>query len=91
MRVQRFDAVRLPELMRWFPDADACRVWGGPSFRVPCTPETFRADTYSLFVLPGNERATRLYQRPGFAPARYPERDPMFDDRHYRVAESLRS
>ncbi|MCM2310030.1 MAG: GNAT family N-acetyltransferase [Steroidobacteraceae bacterium] len=157
MRVQRFDAARLPELMRWFPDADACRVWGGPSLRFPCTLESFRADTrvdelsswalldeeatlvgfgqyylrvgrchlgrlaiapdrrgrglgrtlvhelcrlgsadlvvdtYSLFVLPGNERALRLYQRLGFEAARYPEPDPTFDACTYMVAESLRT
>jgi ribosomal protein S18 acetylase RimI-like enzyme len=157
VRIQRFDAARLPELMRWFPDADACRVWGGPSFRFPCTLESFRADTrvdelsswallddeatlvgfgqyylrvgrchlgrlaiapdrrgrglgrtlvhelcrlgsadlvvdtYSLFVLPGNERAMRLYQQLGFEAARYPEPDPMFDDCNYMVAESLRT
>lgn len=157
MRLRRFDAARLPELMRWFPDADACRVWGGPAFRFPCTPESFRADAriddlatwalvddeatlagfgqyylrvgrchlgrlavapalrgrglgrtlvhelcrigaaelgvgaFSLFVLPGNERAMKLYERLGFAPARYPEPDPMFDDCVYMVAESLRT
>jgi hypothetical protein len=43
--LQRFDPARLPELMRWFPDADAYRVWGGPSFRFPFTLESFRLDT----------------------------------------------
>ena len=155
--LQRFDAARLPELMRWFHDAEACRVWGGPSFRFPFTPATFREDvridslaswslvddsgklaafgqyylragrchlgrlavspalrgrglggtlirelcrtgsaelgiaTYSLFVLPGNERAMRLYQRLGFTPARYPEPGSAFDDCIYMVAESLRT
>jgi ribosomal protein S18 acetylase RimI-like enzyme len=156
-QLHAFDEAWLPELMRWFEDADACRVWGGPSFRFPFTRETFRADarldslatfaltanaatllgfgqyylragrchlgrlaiapahrgrglgstlvrelcrigsedlgveTYSLFVLPGNERAMRLYERLGFAPARYPEPDPMFDDCVYMVAASLRT
>lgn len=155
-QLQRFDAARLPELMGWFPDADACRVWGGPGFRFPFTRESFRADArldslsswglmqgeafagfgqyylraarchlgrlviapalrgrglggmlvrelcrigssdlgiarFSLFVLPGNERAMRLYERLGFTPARYPEADPAFDDCIYMVAESLRT
>jgi RimJ/RimL family protein N-acetyltransferase len=42
---RRFDPALLPELMAWFPDADALRVWGGPEFRFPFTPETFRADS----------------------------------------------
>lgn len=141
--------------MGWFEDADACRVWGGPSFRFPFTRDTFRADarldslatfaltiddatligfgqyylrarrchlgrlaiapgqrgrglggtlvrelcrigsadlgvdTYSLFVLPGNERAIRLYERLGFASTRYPESDPMFDDCVYMVASRV--
>jgi ribosomal protein S18 acetylase RimI-like enzyme len=156
-QLQRFDAARLPELMRWFHDADACRAWGGPNFRCPYTPATFREDvridslaswslvddsgtlagfgqyylragrchlgrlavapalrgrglggtlvrelgqtgsadlgvaTYSLFVLPGNERAMHLYQRLGFEPACYPEPDPVFDDCIYMVAASLRT
>lgn len=155
-QLQPFDAARLPELMGWFPDADACRVWGGPSFRFPFTLESFRHDTrmdslptwglmqgeglagfgqyylragrchlgrlaiapalrgrglggtlvrelcrvgsadlgvatYSLFVLPGNGRALRLYERLGFEPARYPEPDPAFDDCIYMVAGSLRT
>ena len=156
VQLQRFDADRLPELMRWFPDADACRVWGGPSFRFPFTLESFRLDTrmdslstwglmqgdalagfgqyylragrchlgrlaiapslrgrglggtlvrelcrigssdlgiatYSLFVLPGNERALRLYERLGFSAARYPETGTAFDECTYMVAESLRT
>jgi ribosomal protein S18 acetylase RimI-like enzyme len=47
--------------------------------------------TYSLFVLPGNERALHLYQRLGFEPACYPEPDPVFDDCIYMVAASLRT
>ena len=30
--------------MSWLPDAHACRVWGGPLFRFPFTPATFRDD-----------------------------------------------
>ena len=154
-QLQAFDEAWLPELMGWFGHADACRVWGGPSFRFPFTRDTFRADarldslatfaltiddatligfgqyylragrchlgrlaiapahrgrglggalvrelcrigsadlgveTYSLFVLPGNERAIRLYERLGFAPARYPEPDPSFDDCVYMVASRV--
>jgi ribosomal protein S18 acetylase RimI-like enzyme len=39
-----FDERRLPELMQWFPDAESCALWGGPQFRWPCTPVSFRAD-----------------------------------------------
>jgi len=44
MQLQRFDDARLGELMNWFPDAHACRVWGGMQFRFPFTPATFRED-----------------------------------------------
>lgn len=155
VRLQRFEVAQLPELMSWFPDQGACTVWGGPGFRFPFTPETFRADarldslstwalmdddrqivgfgqfylrvgrchlgrlaiapalrgrglgstlvrelgrigaadlgvdSYSLFVLPGNERAMRLYQRLGFSVASYPEPTPMFEDCIYMVAAQL--
>ena len=154
-QLRAFDEAWLPELMGWFGHADACRVWGGPSFRFPFTRDTFRADarldslatfaltkddatligfgqyylragrchlgrlaiapahrgrglggalvrelcrigsedlgvdTFSLFVLPGNERAIRLYERLGFAPARYPEPDPSFEDCVYMVASRV--
>lgn len=39
-----FNVDGLPELMGWFADAVACRAWGGPRFRHPFTPETFRED-----------------------------------------------
>lgn len=45
MNFRRFDPAQLPELITWFPDADALRVWGGPEFRHPFTPETFRKDS----------------------------------------------
>jgi len=32
------------ELMRWFPDARSVDQWGGPRFRFPFTPESFRED-----------------------------------------------
>jgi len=43
-------------------------------------------DSYSLFVLPGNERAQRLYRHLGFAVATYPEPSPEFADCVYMVA-----
>jgi RimJ/RimL family protein N-acetyltransferase len=45
-------------------------------------------DAYSLFVLPGNERAERLYRRLGFTPVPYPESAPEFDGCTYMVAPS---
>jgi ribosomal protein S18 acetylase RimI-like enzyme len=42
---RRFDPALLPELMTWFPDAEALHVWGGPEFRFPFTPDTFRKDS----------------------------------------------
>ena len=39
-----FEHSRLTELMQWFPDAGSCAVWGGPQFRWPFTPQSFRAD-----------------------------------------------
>ncbi len=44
-RFRRFDPAQLPELMSWFPNAAALRIWGGPDFRFPSTPETFRQDS----------------------------------------------
>jgi ribosomal protein S18 acetylase RimI-like enzyme len=34
----------IDELMRWFPDARSVDRWGGPRFRYPFTPESFRDD-----------------------------------------------
>jgi ribosomal protein S18 acetylase RimI-like enzyme len=55
----RFDPALLPELMRWFPDADELRVWGGPEFRFPFTAESFRedsrVDTIDSFALVRND------------------------------------
>ena len=44
MNFRRFDPALLPELMAWFPDAITLRTWGGPAFRHPFTPESFRED-----------------------------------------------
>lgn len=41
----RFDPAQLPELMSWFPDAHELRIWGGPEFRHPFTPVSFREDS----------------------------------------------
>lgn len=38
------DEVDLDELTRWFPDAESVHRWGGPRFRYPFTPESFRED-----------------------------------------------
>ena len=35
----------VPQIMTWFPDELSCRVWGGPAFRFPFTPETFLTDS----------------------------------------------
>jgi ribosomal protein S18 acetylase RimI-like enzyme len=32
------------EIMTWLPDAASVNIWGGPNFRFPFTPETFRED-----------------------------------------------
>lgn len=44
MQLIPFSTTRLPELMGWFPDAASCRLWGGPEFRHPFTPASFRED-----------------------------------------------
>lgn len=47
------------------------------------------ADAYSLFVLPGNERAERLYRRLGFSAVPYPEPAAEFDGCTYMVASRV--
>lgn len=37
----------------WFQDPESCTAWGGPEFRFPFTPETFREDL-RLTVLPSH-------------------------------------
>ena len=34
----------IDQLMRWFPDAHAVAIWGGPKFRFPFTRRTFVED-----------------------------------------------
>jgi ribosomal protein S18 acetylase RimI-like enzyme len=34
----------IDEIMTWFPDARSVDIWGGPGFRFPFTPATFRED-----------------------------------------------
>jgi ribosomal protein S18 acetylase RimI-like enzyme len=38
-------AAHLRQMMSWFADAQACRLWGGTEFRYPFTEETFVADS----------------------------------------------
>lgn len=45
MNFRRFDPALLPDLMTWFPDASTLGIWGGPDFRFPFTPDSFRADS----------------------------------------------
>ena len=63
----------LDQLMSWFDDALAVKVWGGPKFRYPFTVESFRDDclwgrmaSYRLDA-PGGEFAAfgQLYKRYG--------------------------
>lgn len=46
----------------------------------------FGSDSYSLFVMPANTKARRLYQRMGFAETPYPEPSPATDGYVYMVA-----
>lgn len=151
MVIQPFDDARLPELMRWFPDRQSCRVWGGPEFRFPFTEASFREDaklgslpswafvgngrtlagfgqcylragrchlgrlaiapafrgqglgstlvrelcnrgraefgveSCSLFVMPSNLRAKKLYERLGFRQAPYPEPSPELEAFIYMI------
>lgn len=45
MEFRRFDPAHLPQLMTWFGDALQLRTWGGPDFRFPFTPQSFREDS----------------------------------------------
>lgn len=47
------------------------------------------AATFSLFVLPGNRRARRLYQRLGFAETPYPEPATVFEGCVYMVRSGV--
>jgi len=48
--------------------------------------EALAVTSCSLFVLPGNESALRLYHRLGFVAVPYPEPDPVFAECIYMVA-----
>jgi len=48
-------------------------------------------ESFSLFVLPDNDRALRLYQRLGFLAVRYPEPAPEFEGCIYMVASHLKA
>lgn len=61
----------IDQLMKWFPDADATRIWGGPDFRHPFNRHSFAEDihwgrmaTFSLRS-PAGELAAfgQLYER----------------------------
>ena len=59
------------QLMKWFPDADATRIWGGPAFRHPFNRHSFTEDihwgrmaTFSLRSPAGEFAAFgQLYER----------------------------
>ena len=48
--------------------------------------ESLAVTSCSLFVLPGNESALRLYHRLGFVAVPYPDPDPVFAECIYMVA-----
>jgi ribosomal protein S18 acetylase RimI-like enzyme len=45
MTIVPVDESHLVTMMDWFPDADACLVWGGAQFAFPFTAESFRRDS----------------------------------------------
>jgi len=61
------------ELMTWFPDARSVDIWGGPDFRYPFSPATFREDcrtdlmdSYALHDAAGQLAAFgQAYERAG--------------------------
>lgn len=63
----------IDELMTWFPDARSVDIWGGPGFRYPFTPATFREDcqvgrmdSYALHTEAGKLAAFgQAYERAG--------------------------
>jgi len=59
---------------------ELCRVGSGE----------LQVDSYSLFVMPDNTPALRLYDRIGFAPAAYPDPSLKIEGMVYMVASTLR-
>ena len=63
----------IDHLMSWFPSERSVDIWGGPKFRYPFTPETFREDvcwqnmdTYCLVDAAGEMLAFgQIYERHG--------------------------
>ncbi len=45
-QLTRADHDDMDALMTWFSTASDVNVWGGPKFRYPFTPETFRTDCH---------------------------------------------
>jgi ribosomal protein S18 acetylase RimI-like enzyme len=45
LQVVKATETHAPQIMPWFPDEQSCRLWGGPAFRFPFTPETFLKDS----------------------------------------------
>jgi len=60
-------------LMRWFPDSESVRIWGGPRFRYPFTRKSFLRDCHwgkmHSFCLRGADRSMlgfgQIYERIG--------------------------
>lgn len=42
--LQPFTSKKLPQLLKWFPDAASISLWGGPHFRHPYTQQSFLED-----------------------------------------------
>jgi ribosomal protein S18 acetylase RimI-like enzyme len=45
LQVTKATEAHAQQIMTWFPDEHSCRVWGGPAFRFPFTPESFLTDS----------------------------------------------
>ncbi|MDH3430465.1 MAG: GNAT family N-acetyltransferase, partial [Gammaproteobacteria bacterium] len=42
--LRKASSADIDDMMRWFSDAEAINIWGGPTFRYPFTRETFFED-----------------------------------------------